>query len=384
MINFEVGEDLKLVQDTIHEFSLNEVREIAREAEKIGKVPESLEKKYAELSMFLIDYPENVGGAGMDVRSSVVLYEELAWGDPAIALSLDTPGFGGLVIRFFGTDEQKVKYLSPFSDPSNFSYRIGSVWNRTFDPYDTESVTVRYVSKGGKFFLNGTGYFVHNFDNDDIYVVLALPEGSEDLKELRVFIVKKESPGITTGRKDDKIGLLSFRTGVVEFKDVEAEVLSGSQDPVKSLEESYIYFWLRIASMILGASRAALEYAIDYAQERVAFGQPIAKHQGLAFMISDMAILLEGARDYLWETAWSVVEGKASIGDVAAALAQIAVAADKICPDAIQVLGGHGYIMDHPVEKWARDAKALSLLAGSLIVFEDVASNYIVKENGGK
>ncbi len=382
MINFGFGEDLQLIRDTVHDFAVNEIRDIARKAETEEKVPEMLEKKYTELAMSLIDYPEEVGGAGMDVRSAVVLYEELAWGDPAIALSLDFPGFAGLVVRFFGNNEQRQKYLVTFADPSKIT-KYGAVWNRTFDPYDTESVTVRYEEKNGHFYVRGTGFFVHNFDVADKYVVLALPEGENSLEKLQAFVVDPSASGIKIGRKDDKLGLISFRTGQVEFDNVEVEdVLCEAEDPVKALEEVYKYWWLRVGAMILGAARAGLEYATDYAQERVAFGQPIAKHQGLAFMISDMAILLEGARDFLWEAAWKVSKGKATLGDVAGALAQVIDAADRIGPDSIQVLGGHGYIKDHPVEKWTRDEKSLGLLAGSLLVIEDVASKFIVKEGG--
>ncbi len=380
MINFDPGEDLQLIRDTVHNFALNEIRDTARRAEEEGRVPEDLEKKYAGLSMALIDYPEEVGGAGMDVRSAVVLYEELAWGDPAIALSLDFPGFAGLVVRFFGNDKQRQRYLTPFADPSKIT-KYGAVWNKTFDPYEIESVTVRYSDEDGKITLTGTGYYVHNFDNATKYVVLALPEGSDSLEDLKAFVVDPSAEGLKMGREDDKLGLISFRTGQIEFHNVEVEeVLGGVSDPVGALEEVYKYWWLRVGAMILGAARAGLEYATDYAQERVAFGQPIAKHQGLAFMMADMAILLEGARDFLWETAWKVSKGRATLGDVAGALAQVINAEDRIGPDSIQVLGGHGYIKDHPVEKWTRDGKALGLLAGSLLVVEDVASKFIVRE----
>ncbi len=154
-------------------------------------------------------------------------------------------------------------------------------------------------------------------------------------------------------------------------------LLKNITDYKNQITEFYKKYYILMAAVSLGTAKAALDYAVDYSQERVAFGKAIALHQGLSFIISDMAIQVEGAENFLKKAVWKMDTGSANLKDIAESLSYIIDMTDFVTPNAIQVLGGHGFIKDHPVEKFARDSKTVSLLCGSKLLIDELASRNI-------
>jgi len=378
MINFDLGEELKLIGETMHDFAVNELRPVAREYEEVGKIDGKIIEKFDTLGIDFLDYPEEFGGLALDERNNAIINMELAYGDSALVLALNRPGIGGYLLDVFGSQEQKEKY---FHEVKNKKGKFGFHLTNTGDPFDIYKVCLKYKQEGNDYILNGKGKFTHNFDDSLYIITLAVPEKDNlDFSDLKMFIIPSDSNGLVKENADDKLGLIAYRTGTIGYNNVKLSnnmELANFIDYEKQIVEFYKKYFLIMGAVLVGTGKAALDYAIDYSQERVAFGSAVALHQGLSFIISDMAIQVEGAENILKNAAWKLSVGKAKLPDIARALSFILDMTEFVTPNAIQVLGGHGYIKDHPVEKFARDSKTISLLCGSRLLVDELATKYL-------
>jgi acyl-CoA dehydrogenase len=368
MISFGLDDDRLAIVEQVRRFATSEVRPALRSCEAQGAVPLALCARYHELGLDLLEYPVAAGGHDLGMLMRVVVDEELAAGDVGIAYALGGPGAAGYALLDLGTREQIERLLLAFADGDAWSRRgaLAITEERAgFSLCDT--VTAAEPVPGG-FRLRGRKFMIDHGGTADLCVVIARRAGTAGLDGLEAFAVERDAAGLCAGAPYEKLGLLAVPTADVILDGSvvrDDDRLSGSPVPQR-LPRVLQRVRLRVAALAVGLARAAFEYAGHYALERRAFGRAIAEHQAVAFLAADMATEIDAARNLLWRAAWAFDGGHGDAGEwVAMALAHATEAAMFVSNNAVQILGGHGYIRDHPVEKWMRDAKTLALSWGT-------------------
>lgn len=348
-------DEQQAISETLHDLCEHEIRPSAREAEEAGRPPEAVVKQLFEMGVS-VPIPEEFGGQGtFDAVTSVIIAEEIAWGDPGVAFSVLGSGLAATLIDLAGTDEQRSSLLPRFS-----SGAVGSIALAERDAgADLTQMEASAISSGESTTLNGTKYAVPAADIAPIRLLVTNTKG-----RLGLWLIPEDAEIVA--HSEDKLGLRSANTFkiILDNLAVPKDSLIGSDvaDPRK-LELALLRAKLLNAGIALGLARASLEYASDYAKERTAFGKPIGAFQGISFKIADRATDLEGARLMVWKAAKAVDDGEeGSSRAVMSACGHAVAAAVTTADDGVQILGGHGYMRDHPQELWYRDAMTLATL----------------------
>jgi alkylation response protein AidB-like acyl-CoA dehydrogenase len=336
-------EEQQALVQTLRDLSEAVLRPAARSCEAAGRTSPEPARLIHEIGV-TAPVPEELGGGGtLDAVTYVMAAEELAWGDPGIAYQALGSGLAAIVVDRAGSDEQRVRYLPAFAEPGPAPTFVAS--GEKVAAGDLENLEARI--EDGK--VVAEKYGVLNARDARFGLVVGLgPEG------LTAALVEGEAFEVV--KPEDKLGLAAAPTSVVRF-DTASEALPAGG----ALESAALYIKLMTGAIAVGCARASLEYAARYAREREAFGKPIGAFQAISFKIADMAIDVDAARMSLWRTAWKLDRGTATYADAASAVGQALAAAVRCGDDAVQILGGHGYIKDHPVEMWFRDAVTLSV-----------------------
>jgi alkylation response protein AidB-like acyl-CoA dehydrogenase len=354
-MDFQPTEEQQAIAEALHDFALNEIRPAARECEEAGKASERIEKQLIEMGV-AAPVAEEFGGQGtFDATTSVLIAEEVAWGDPGVAFGVLGAGLVATLIDLAGTAEQRSQILPTMLNGAKGSLALAerdagadiTLLDTTAEPVGASGDSVK---------ITGTKYGVVDADSAGIRLVVA---GGGD--ELGLFLLPTDAS--IDAKLEDKLGLRSARTFKVT---IDAQVpadsrIGGPGADRKKLTNALLRAKLLNAGIAVGLARAAVEYATTYAQERTAFGRPIGAFQGIAFKIADRAMDLDTARLAVWEAAWAIDQGRDNAGRlVMAACGHAAAAAVACADDGVQILGGHGYMRDHPEEMWYRDAMTLA------------------------
>ena len=355
MFDLELSEEQQLVRETVASFAANEIRGIARDCDENGSIPTDLAERSFELGLVHSALPENVGGFG-EQRSAVtgaIVAEELAWGDAAIAMHLLAPRLVAYPILDAGTPEQREALLPRFCQ--GFHAASAAVVEPRYD-FDTSSFATRARRDGADFVLDGHKCFVPMAEEADLLLVLAQLDDAP-----AAFIVEKGTAGLEVAPRERNMGFKPLVTNEVKLDAARVPAsarLGGDQgfDQARLMARAQV----GLASIAVGLARGAYEFARDYAKERTAFGAPIAQKQAVAFMLANMAIEVDASRLLTWEAASKIDSGQDASVEAYRAKRYAARAALKIADDAVQVLGGHGYIRDFPVELWFRNARGFS------------------------
>jgi alkylation response protein AidB-like acyl-CoA dehydrogenase len=360
MYGFEPSEEQRMLIDAVQRFAVNEMREAAHEADESGELPTDLINKGWELGILQASVPDAYGGFGE--RSAVtgaLAAEELAWGDLSSALAIMVPGTFALPILLGGSEAQKSELLPPVIE-ADWQPFVAAFSEPDFDFYPREMRT-QASAKNGDFELNGRKAFVPFADAAPNLLVFANLEGQP-----AAFIVPKESEGLQVGEREKLLGINALPTFSVEFGGVRIP----AEARLESLEfsQALASYQVAMAALAVGLSRAAHEYSLDYAKEREAFGSPIAQKQSIAFMLAEMATDIDAARLMVWEAAWDLDQRLDASKTAYLALTAAADTAMMVTDRAVQILGGHGYIREHPVERWMRNGRGISTLAGLAMV----------------
>lgn len=367
MVDFSLTEEQKLLQQTAHEFAEKELRPIALECDRDGKMPWEVVQKAHKLGLDTAFIPEKYGGGGMtSTLSWAVVMEELNWGCAGIATGLIGGGLAVLPIMYMGTEEQKERFLPVFTEAEP---RLGALCLTEPEAgSDVRNISTMAEKDGNEWVLNGVKRFITNGGISDIHVVFATTDKSLGYFGIRAFVVEKDNDGLKMGKVEDKMGVRASHTAEVILEDcrVPQENLLGGEKvswvgAMKTLEMSRPV----VSSGAVGVARAAYEFALEYARTRKAFGKPIAMHQGVAFMLADMKTAIEAARLLVWRAAWTADQDLPANKDAAMAKLFAADMAMKVTTDAVQIVGGSGYMKDYPVEKWMRDAKVFQIWEGT-------------------
>jgi len=326
--------------------------------------PEVIEQGW-ELGLLPASLPEEYGGFGdYSAVDGALIAEELGYGDMAASLALLAPNLVSTPIYLCGTEEQKQAYLPQFTDVE--MPKVASAFLEPvilFDPYHLRATATR---NGDAYILNGKKAMVINAPEAELFLIYAHDEESDSTQ---AFLVPAPAEGLTIGEREKWMGFNALKTYSIELNDVRvpAENRLGGEagiDVQPILNSSRI----ALSALGVGLARAAYEYARDYAKERVAFGEPIAHRQSIAFMLAGMAIDIDATRLMVWEAAWKLDKGENATHDAYLAARYATDVSMKVTDGAVQVLGGHGYIREHPVELWLRNARSLATLLGAVTV----------------
>ncbi len=360
MVSFELSEEQRMMRDSVGAFAREEIRPAAREADESGAIPAELVAKAWQLGLAQGPIPEKFGGNGA-ARSAVsgaIIAEELAWGDLAIALHALAPQLVAFPVLEVGSDEQRERHLRRLAG-AEFAAATAALMEPRWD-FDPSELATSARRDGASFVLAGRKCMVPLAATAETILVWAAADGG-----VGGFLLSRDTFGLKIGEREKNMGLKGLETFELELDGVRvgAEVRLGAENGVdfrRLLSQSRV----AMGALGVGVARAAFEYARDYARERRAFGVPIATKQAVAFMLADMAIEIDAARLLVWEAAWHLDRGTDSFKESYLARNYVAAAALKVTDNAVQVLGGHGYIREHPVELWLRNARGLVALEG--------------------
>lgn len=366
MITFGIAGELEMFQTTARELAKAELRPKYRDAEDAGRAPPELAERYRELGLAAVELPEPYGGLGQGLVARVVVDEELAYGDLGITLAMPAPGPFGAAVLALGTEEQRAALLSPLIERGQ---RGAIGWSEPKPKPGTFS-TVADEQPDGSWHLRGVKSEVVLGDEAGAIVVFARASFRDGTVRPAAFAVPLDpamrsdpKAGVRFGPRIEGLGLLAAPPCEVAFEQVSVPAsarLSGADDHfADAVMEMFARIGVVGAARAVGVARAAFETARAYAAERQAFGKAIAHFQGLAFLLADMATRVEVMRTTVHRAAWAIDQGERERTKLAAmAIAECHEGAMYVTNNAVQVLGGAGFIQDFPVEKWMRDAKA--------------------------
>ena len=366
-ISFALTDEQKALRELSREFAEKEIRPRAAEYDEHSTHPADVIAKAHELGLMNVHVPEEYGGLGLPGFEGMLVGEELSWGCSGMAVSIVANTLGAGPILLAGSDEQKARWLPPLLDsPILCSFGL----TEPDAGSDVARMKTTAERRGDEYVLNGSKTFITNAGQAAWTVVFAKTDSSNGHRGISAFIVPMDTPGVTIEKHLDKMGQRSTDTSAFALTDVvvPAENRLGEEgDGFKIAMQTLDFTRPGTAAGAVGVAQAAYEYAVDYAKERVTFDVPIAMHQGVNFMIADMATETEAARLLTWQAAWMLDNGYGRRATLYSSFAKrfAADTAMKVATDAVQVFGGYGYIKEYPVEKLMRDAKLFQIYEGT-------------------
>lgn len=365
MISFSLTDEQKQLQQLAREFASKEIRPKASYHDETGAWPEDILKKAWELGLGNPHIPTEYGGLGLGSLDGCIIEEELGWGCTGVATAICANSLAQMPIIVAGTDEQKKQWLSPFeTSPLICSYAV----TEPSAGSDVAGIKTTAMKKGNVYVLNGQKMWITGAGYANWYFVLAKTNPEAGYKGLSAFIVPRETAGVSVGRKENNMGQRASDTRGITFENVEvpaANLLGREGDGFMIAMRTFDHTRPLVAAAAVGLSRAAMEYSVGYAKERQAFGRPIWHHEGVAFMVADMATETEAARLLVYKSASEIDAGRRNTLYAAHAKRFAADSAMKIATDAVQVFGGNGFNREYPVEKLMRDAKIFQIYEGT-------------------
>ena len=368
MLGFDLNEEQRMIQKTAHDFAAKELRPIALECDLTEKYPVDLIKKGHEAGLIACHFPEEYGGAGVTDRVSwALIREELSWGCPGLCIAMMASNLAAIPILHMGNPAQKEKYLTQLADPEE-PVLAAMAMTEPDAGSDVSSIRTTARKQGDHYVLNGRKTFITNGGIADVTVVYCRMEGTQGMKGMTAFIIDGQPAGFSMGKKEEKMGIRASHTSELILEEVEVpeEDRLGPEGEafmlsMRMFDESRIM----VAGLALGIARAALEIAVDYADQRKQFGMPLHKFEGISFKLADMATRLDAARLLTWRAAWLANEGKGMTQQSAMAKCYAGETAHWVCDQALQILGGYGYMREYLVEKLCRDARIFRIFEGT-------------------
>ena len=364
MYSFEPSEEQKMLVDTITRYAASDLRAKAHDADEEFQLPPAMIEKGWELGYLQASIPEDLGGFGeRSVVTGVMAAEELSYGDLAGALGVMLPAAFAVPILVAGSQEQKERFLPAISEAEWQPFT--AAWIEPHFDFDPNEPHTLAIEDGENYVLNGEKTFVPYADQAEWFLVYArLGE------QTQAFIVSSQAEGLKVGERQKLMGIRALPVFKLHLENVrvpKADRLGGPEGHAFApLIDSAR---LAIAASAMGVARAAFDYARDYAKDRDVFGVKVAQKQAIAFMLAEMATEIASIRLLVWEAAWKLDAGKPDASQ--AAYLAFSGAADTVMmvtDRAVQILGGHGYIREHPVELWMRNGRGIATFTGLMMI----------------
>ena len=374
-------EQQQMIIDTAREITNEKIIPVRAELDEHNKFPREILEDIAKADLFSIFVPEEYGGLGGGCFEIVLALEELARGCVGVATSFAASALGILPIVIAGSEEQKQKYLPAVASGSRWGAFGLTEANAGSD---ASGIRTTAVEDGDFWVLNGTKQWITNGGESQIYTIVALTDPSKGARGASIFVVEDGDPGFSYGKKEDKMGIRASSTRELIMKDcrIPKDRMVGRRGTgfitvMKTLDVSRP----GIASLGVGLAQAALDEAVNYAKQRVQFDRPIISFQAVQHMLADMAIQLEAGRALVYAAARHIDNHPKDMSKVSSMCKVFATdMAMKVTTDAVQVLGGYGYMKEYPVEKMMRDAKILQIYEGTNQIQRNVVGQELNKE----
>jgi alkylation response protein AidB-like acyl-CoA dehydrogenase len=377
-LDFDLTEEHKMIRDMCREFTREVIVPRAEEVEKTGEYAYDIIAQMGELGMMGIPITESYGGSGGDWVGMHLCIEEISRGDATLGALLDvTTSVVAQELDTFGTEAQKKKYLIPIAKGE----KIGAFGlTEPESGSDAGSLKTAAVLEGHEWVINGTKQFVTNIGLDDASLILiaaVTKKASKGRSRISTFIVPKDTPGFSLGKRYEKIGWHGSATHEAIFEDcrIPEDHLLG--DPAKGFAQHLTVLEtgrISIAAVAVGVAQACLDASLRYAKERVQFGKPIGSFQAIQWKLADMAVAVELGRNQYLKAAWLKDHGRRHTFEASAAKLFATEMAEKIASDAVQIHGGYGYMAEYPVSRYYTGAKVLQIVEGTSEVMRIILS----------
>jgi acyl-CoA dehydrogenase len=379
-VNLELNEEQQLLQKSVREFAESEVRPLAKELDETGHFPRQLFKKAAELGLTGVAFPESEGGAGFDHIAYSIVIEEISrcCASTGVILSVQNSLFCDPIHRY-GTDEQKKKFLLPFTRGEKIGcYALTEPQAGS----NASALQTKAVKKADKYIINGTKAWITNGGVADAAIVYVNTDPPKGEKGITAIVVEKGTPGFKVGKEEKKLGINATACSELVFTDCEVPESNrignegeGYRVALSTLDGGRI----GIASQAVGIAQGAFEAALSWSKERMAFGHPIAQFQAIQFMLADMATEIDAARLLVRKAAWKQDSGGRFSLEASVAKLFASEMSTRVAHKAIQIHGGYGYSKEYPVERAYRDSRITEIYEGTSEIQRLVIASWVLK-----
>ncbi|MFT5355722.1 MAG: acyl-CoA dehydrogenase [Polyangiales bacterium] len=365
MLSFDLTDEQTELVNSARRFTKERIIPVAGEADETGIFPKGVFEEAWELGFVGSVFPEEVGGLGLHETENVLITEELAYGCTGIQTSITANTLASMPLLLAGNDAQKKKYIGMLTEAPIFAaYAI----TEPAAGSDAAGIQMRAKKVGDDWVLSGEKCYITNGSWAKWYTVFATVDSSLGHKGIMCFVVDRDTPGLSVGKKENKLGQRASDTATINFEDVvvpKENVVAEAGHGFKVAMKTFDRTRPDIGAGACGLMRRALDESVAFALERTTFGVPIAQHQMVQKIIADMAIKYEATRLLVLKAAWMIDSGNSNSVVASYSKAFGADAAMEVSTDAVQVFGGAGYMKDYPVEKLMRDAKLLQIYEGT-------------------
>ena len=380
-MNFDLTEEQKLWQKTVHDFVVNEVLPKAHEVDVTSEFNWSATRKMGPLGLLSLNIPEEYEGAGVDSVSAAIAIEELAWGCGSTALAIAAHnGLGTTPIIIYGSEELKRRWLPIVASGKNRLAALALTEPGAGSDLQGGVVT-KAVKDGNDWLVNGAKMWCTNASIAEYIITLVRTDPKGGSRSLSQILIPTDTAGVKIGPAEKKMGLHGSPTHAVTFEDVRVplgnligEEGKGLQQTLSTLDGGRI----GIGALSIGLAQAAFEHAVNYARERKAFGKPIAEQQAIQWMLADAATEIEIARTMLYKAAWLKEQKRPYNKEAAIAKMFATEMAERVCRNAIQIHGGYGYSSEYPVERIYRDARLMTIGEGTSEIHRIVIARHVL------
>jgi alkylation response protein AidB-like acyl-CoA dehydrogenase len=380
-MNFDLTEEQKIWQKTVHEFVAKEVQPKAHEVDVTYEFNWDATRKMGPLGLLGLNIPEQYGGSDVDAVSAAIAIEELGWGCGSTALAIAAHnGLGTTPLVQFGSEELKGKWLPLVASGKN---KLGAL--ALTEPgagSDLQGgVTTKAVQDGNEWVISGAKMWCTNASIAEYILTLVRTDPKGGSRSLSQILVPTNTPGLKIGPPEKKMGLHGSPTHAVTYDDVRVPLNNLIGEEGRGLHQTLATLdggRIGIGAISIGLAQAAFEYAVNYARERKAFGKPIAEQQAIQWMLADAATEIEAARTLLYKAAWLKEQGRNFNKEAAMAKMFATEMAERVCRNAIQIHGGYGYSSDYPVERIYRDARLMTIGEGTSEIQRLVIARHVL------
>jgi acyl-CoA dehydrogenase len=379
-MDFARSDEQSALQETARRFAREEVAPVAARYDQTAEFPRELIRKSWELGLSSTAIPQEYGGVGLSSLDSCIVTEEIAWGCSGIGTSIMCNDLGLTPIIVAGSEAQKKQWLTPCAERFTL---ISFCLSEPGAGSDVAGLQLHAEKDGGDYLLHGTKCWITNGGEADLYTVFATLDRTSRHRGICAFVVPADSPGITRGKKEDKMGQRASDTRVIHFDGVRvpaSQRLGAEGEGFKIAMLTLDRTRPPIGALATGIAQRALDESVAYARDRHAFGAAIGSFQAVQFMLADMAKAIEAARLLTLQSAWMVDQGLRASKYSSIAKCFATDTAMRVTTDAVQVFGGNGYTREYPVEKLMRDAKLMQIYEGTNQIQRLVIARELLKQ----
>ena len=380
-MDYLLTDEQKMIRELTRKVAEEKIKPVAAKYDQSEEFPWDIMKILAQSDLFGIFVPQEYGGTGGGVLDLCIATEELSRACGGISVCYAASALGTFPIILFGNEEQKKKYL-----PDLASGKKIAAFGITEPEAGSDASAIKTTAKkeGEHYVLNGLKHFITNGGDAETYTVIAMTDKTKGARGASAFIVEKGTPGFTFGKKEDKLGIRASSTRELIFTDCKIpkeNLLSKEGMGFIVTMKTFDMSRPGVAAQALGIAQGSLDAAVKYSKEREQFGKSISSFQGIQWMLADMATLIEASRALVYSCAREIDAGCKNVGrDSAMAKLFASDVAMKVTTDAVQILGGYGYMKDYPAEKYMRDAKITQIYEGTNQIQRNIIALNLIRE----